>query len=281
VLWGLGGALQSGSLQSLVYDELARHGRADGYARVIGRSEAVSTAAMMAASALAAPLLEVGGYRALGVASVATTVFAAVAGWSFPSNGAPGAGERAKPGGSYLRVLRKAVAEVRGERGARRSLTLTALLAGLSSLEEYIPLLALATGVRPEVVPLLVLLVMAGMTAGGWLAGRGGRWVRPALATAALCLAAGAGSGSSVGFVAVAAAFGVFQWAGVAAEARLQDAISGEARATVTSLASLAAEAVAMLTFAAYALGSLWAGPRILFVVAGAVYLGVAALRWR
>ncbi|TMR26983.1 MFS transporter, partial [Actinomadura geliboluensis] len=57
VLWGVGSALRSGTMQALVYEELERVGAAGAYARVIGRSEAVSLLAVVAASAVASPVL--------------------------------------------------------------------------------------------------------------------------------------------------------------------------------------------------------------------------------
>ncbi|NVI88405.1 MFS transporter, partial [Actinomadura sp. BRA 177] len=84
VLWGAGSALRSGTMQALVYEELERAGAAGAYARLIGRSEAVSLLAVVAASAVASPVLAAGGYRALGAASVAACVLCAVAGWFLP-----------------------------------------------------------------------------------------------------------------------------------------------------------------------------------------------------
>ncbi|WP_236700272.1 hypothetical protein [Allosalinactinospora lopnorensis] len=164
----------------------------------------------------------------------------------------------------------------------RGAVLLVAVLAGIAgALEEYVPLLAQSTGVGVPAVPSLVLLVMAGMAVGGWLAGRGTRWAAPALAVAAGCLAAGALSGHPAGMVLVAAAFGILEWAMAAAEARLQDRVSDRARATVTSMASLGAEVVAILVFAAYALGSVWVGPAPLFALAAAACLALAPALWR
>jgi hypothetical protein len=146
----------------------------------------------------------------------------------------------------------------------------------MGALDEYIPLLAQSTGVGASVVPLLVLLVTAGTTIGGLFAGRGMRWAALALAVAAGALAAGAASERPAGLVLVAVAFGIFQWAMVAAETRLQDQIADQARATVISMAGFGAEVVAVLTFAAYALGSNWAAAGPLFVLAAIPYLIMA-----
>lgn len=60
VLWGAGGALGSGALEALVYDELDRLGAADRYARVMGRARAAGLVAVMAAMGLGRPGVRAG-----------------------------------------------------------------------------------------------------------------------------------------------------------------------------------------------------------------------------
>ncbi|MBB6476848.1 MFS transporter [Sphaerisporangium rubeum] len=275
VLWGTGNALSSGALEALVYEELDRLGAAGSYARLIGRSHAIGTTAVLAATALAAPVIAVGGYTALGVASVAVLVMSGLAGLMLPESRSPGEAED-----GYLAVLREGLREARREPAAAGALVLLVVLMGVGSLDEYIPLLASATGVSAATVPLLMLLETAAATAGGWFAGRGVRWTAPVLAAAALCLAAGAWSGRPGGLALVGAAYGVFQWATSNAEARLQDAIGDRARATVTSMAGFGSEVFALLAYASFALGSTWSGPGPLFALAAAPYLLVAATLW-
>jgi MFS family permease len=289
VLWGIGGALVSGALEALVYEELDRAGASASYARVAGRAAAVRTTAYMAATAVAAPVLAAGGYPALGAASVAALLVAAAIGWSFPESrergrrggdaaagGETGGDDEETTAGSYLRVLREGLAEVRASASVRRALLYLAVLMGVTSVDEYLPLLALDTGVGEAAVPLVILLFTAGDAVGGWSAGRGGRWEAAALAGAAVCLAAGALAGTTAAMVLVAAAFGVFRWAIAAAEARLQDRIGDDSRATVSSMAGFASEVAAVAAYASYGLGSAWAGPGPLFAVAAAPYLLLA-----
>jgi len=273
VLWGASGALQSGTWEALVYEA------APGiYARLIGRSEAMSTIAVVAASALAAPVLATGGYRALGIASVAAALLTVAVGALLPES----RGHRDE-GDGYLRTLRAGLAAVRSNSTGpqlRHRLLLVAAISGFDALDEYLPLLIQATGVDAVTVPLLGLVISIGVVVGGWFAGRGTRWTPLALALAAVSMAVGAASGHPAGIVLVAVAFGVFQWAIAAADARLQESIDDRARATVTSIAGFGIEVVAVLTFAGYALGSRWTGPGPLFVVAAVPYLVVAvALR--
>jgi predicted MFS family arabinose efflux permease len=272
VLWGAGGAVRSGALQALVYDELERCGAADAYGRLLGRSQATGTTAVMAATALAAPVMRAGGYHAVGLASVAVALLGVPVGWSLPES--RGGGRQAAAG--YAAVLREGLGEIRGAPAVRRCLVLLAAVSGVDALDEYVPLLVHATGAAPATVPLLVLLVTAGVTAGGWLGGRGARWAAPALGAASVLLAAGALAGTPAGLLPVAVAFGVFQWAIVLADLRLQEHVTDRARATVTSMAGFGTEVVAVLTFAGYALGSSWLGPGPLFALAAVPYAAVA-----
>ncbi|GII56247.1 MFS transporter [Planotetraspora thailandica] len=275
VLWGAGGSLRSGTLQALVYEELARLGAAASYARLTGRSEAVGTTAVMVAAGLTGPVLAAGGYLAVGLISVGTTLAVALIGWSFPESRAP-AEERDEA--TFMDVLRDGLAEVRRSPPVRKLFLLLAVISGAGALDEYLPLLAKGTGVSTAAVPVLMVTVYAGAAAGGWLAGRAPRALAPALAVAALCLGVGAATARPAGFVLVAVAFGVFQWATAAMEARLQDGISDRSRATVTSMSGLGIEAVAVLVFAGYGTGSLWADPWLIFTVAAVPYLVVAVL---
>jgi len=84
VLWGAGGALGSGAFQALVYDTLAAAGRTSDYPRLIGRSRALATGAVLASGLLTGPLLLIGGYAAVGAASVAACVLAALAAGLLP-----------------------------------------------------------------------------------------------------------------------------------------------------------------------------------------------------
>ncbi|MGH3379033.1 MAG: MFS transporter [Actinoallomurus sp.] len=276
VLWGAGGSVRSGALQALVYDELERLGSAGAYGRLMGRAQAAGTTAIMTATALASPVMHLGGYRAVGIASVVVSLLGVPIGRSFPESRGGG-----RLGESHREVLRAGLGEIRGSTAVRRCLLVVAAVSGVDALDEYVPLLVQGTGAAASTLPLLVLVVTVGVTIGGWLGGRGTRWAAPLLAVGAACLAAGAGSGGPLGMVPVAVAFGVFQWAMVAADLRLQERITDRARATITSISGFGIEVVAVLTFVGYALGSSWLGPGPLFALAAIPYAVIALIMWR
>jgi MFS family permease len=89
VLWGAKGALGSGALEALVYEELDRLGAADRYGAVMGRARAAGLVAVMAAMALAGPVYAFGGYPAVGLASVLACLLTAATATRFPEHRGP------------------------------------------------------------------------------------------------------------------------------------------------------------------------------------------------
>jgi hypothetical protein len=149
------------------------------------------------------------------------------------------------------------------------------------ALEEYTPLLAGAVGVRTVEVPWWEAVIWTGVTVGGLVAGRArtlpARGLGLLIAAAGLTLAAGAGTQRPGGLLLVAVAFGAFQVAGVVAETRLQQAVTGPSRATVTSLSSLGVDVVSIAVYLVYGLIADVGGDTAAFVVLSLPYLVVAA----
>ncbi|MGW5672315.1 MFS transporter, partial [Micromonospora sp. NPDC003776] len=95
VLWGAGGTLRSGALEALVFTELDRLGAAGRYARLMGRARTADVAAAAAAGAVAGPVFALGGYPAVGVASIGACLLAAAVATRFPEH--PAAAEPSAP----------------------------------------------------------------------------------------------------------------------------------------------------------------------------------------
>jgi MFS family permease len=281
VLWGIRGALQSGALEALVYEELDRLGAAERYARTMGRARTVGLVAVVTAMAAAGPVFAAGGYGPVGLVSVLACLGTAAVGMAFPEHRSRQRLDEGEEAPGYAATLRAGLAEARTDRRVRAALLLVpAVTAIWGALDEYVPLLARDIPVSPGAVPLLVLLVWAGVTIGGLLAGVGQRMTArtsaAALAFAALALVAGAISGIPAGFVLVAAAFAVFQMASVVADARLQEKITGPSRATVTSLAGLGTELATVVVYGAYAAASAMTSHGITFALFAVPYLVIA-----
>ncbi|WP_217141072.1 MFS transporter [Streptomyces sp. AC627_RSS907] len=278
VLWGTGGALGSGALEALVYDELERAGAADRYARVMGRARATGIAATMAAMGLAGPVFAWGGYTAVGVASVLACLAGAAVATRFPEHRTPSVG-----GDRWTATLRAGLTEARTDRSVRGALLLVpAVTAVWGALDEYTPLLARETGVAPQTVPWLLLVIWAGATAGSLLAGVAEHLTTTGFAAlltgSALALGVGAAAGAPAALVLVALAFGGFQLATVLADARLQRRIDDTGRATLTSVAGLGSELGNLATYGAYAAVATTTGHGTAFALSAVPYLLTALL---
>ncbi|MGY0066149.1 MFS transporter [Streptomyces sp. QTS137] len=254
VLWGAGGALASGALEALVYDELERLEAAGRYARIMGRARAAGLVAVMAAMGLAGPVLEWGGHTAVGAAGVLACLLTAATALRFPEHRHPAAAHQ-----GWTATLRAGLAEARADRSVRGALLLVPAVGAVwGALDEYTPLLVRDTGVADRTVPYLLLLIWAGATVGSLLAGKGERLgttgLAALLAGAGLALAVGSLAGTPAGLILVALAFGGFQAATVLADARLQRRIEDTGRATLTSLAGLGTELATVAVFGGYAL---------------------------
>ncbi|WP_371407924.1 MFS transporter [Kribbella sp. NBC_00662] len=268
VLWGISSALISGTYEAFVYDELAARDRTADYATVLGRARSASFVTNLAATALATPLFALGGYTLAGIVSVLSGLLQAVVAWTLPEARAVETAREADESGTraafadYLRMLRSGVTEVLTSRSVRRAVALVALLGGFLAFDEYFPLLARGTGATTELIPLLIAGTVAAQAIGSALAGPA--YKLPAaifavgLGATAVLIAAGALSGSAWGFLPIALGYGLMQLVIVVSESRLQDAITGRARATVTSVSGFFAEVFAIAVYGGFALGSLW-----------------------
>jgi hypothetical protein len=237
---------------------------------------------------LAGPVLAVGRYPAVGAASVLACLLAAAAAARFPEHRPPPGDHVPDPAGpdddgdlTWWDTLRAGVTQVRTKLPVRAAVLLVAVVAAdWGALDEYTPLLAVDTGVGAQAVPLLLLLLWAGVTVGGLLAPAGERLGRRGyavlLAFVAVALAGGALVRHPAGFVLLAVAFGAAQLVTVLADARLQARITGTSRATVTSLAGMATDLLIIGTYAGYGLVATAAGNAVAFAAAAGAYLVVA-----
>lgn len=293
VLWGVSGALMSGTFEALLYDELLARGAARSYARIMGLANASAMLATVAATALAAPLLSMGGYALVGWVSVGVALVQGVLALSLPP--APRVAvvddDPAVPPGRglarrYVGTLKTGVAEAARNPTVARGVLISALLLGFLAYDEYFPLVAREQGAPTARVPLLLALVAAAQALGMAFAGRSAqarnRSLAWALAVAAVLLATGALTRAPLGFVAIAVGYGVANNAIIVAEARLQDAIRGPARATVMSASGLLSELFAVLLFAGFALGAPWLSISMMVALLSVPLLAVAWLvpRW-
>lgn len=274
VLWGLGGALVSGALEALLHDGLAAVGAADSFGLVLGRVTAAGLLAQIPAALAATVLFASGGYPLVGWVSAATCLAAALLASRLPET------PRGEPE-SWLGTLRSGLAESSAVPAVRRAVIAVAVLTGIDALEEYFPLMAQDWHVPTALVPIAVLAIPLAGAAGAALAGTAGatgragaaspagaasapsaagasgfrRRIAPLLALSALLLALAGFLRHPAGLALVAVSYGLYRLVLVVAETRLQQHITGPARATVTSVAGLGSEVAAYAVYATWTLG--------------------------
>ena len=269
VLWGISGAIQSGTFEALLYDELVARGAAGDFARLLGYANSGAMVCNLLAT-LTAPLYILGGYPLVGWVSVGATVVHGCFALLLPA--APkveeadetleAADERRGLAARYATMLRAGLGEVTREAVVRRGVLLSAVLIAFLAFDEYFGLLARDGGTSTASVPLLVAITVSGQVVGTAFAGRTASMravtMGRAVALAAILLGGGALLGGVPGFLALGVGYGILGNAMIVSEARVQDAITGPARATVTSVAGLLGEVAAVLIYAGVAVGSLW-----------------------
>jgi MFS family permease len=294
-LWGLSGALLSGTFEAWLYDELATRSATPAYAQLLGWAHSTAMPAMLAGTALGAPLYAWGGYPLVGWTSVAVVAAHAGLAATLPpgTRRPPPMTHRESPARRYAAMLRDGIGQAARHVPVRRLIALYAVMFGLSAYDEYFPILARDSGVATTEVPLLVGLLMLGQSAGTALAGRtaamSGRAMAALLATSAVLVSAGAlvlgppgwagwsGWSGLAGLAAIAVGYGAVHNAIIVAAARLQDLITSQARATVTSVAGLSTEMIVLAVYAAFAIGSAWLSIATIIALLGLPMLGVAA----
>nr|WP_274518691.1 MFS transporter [Rhodococcus rhodnii] len=280
VVWGLASSLQSGTVESLVYEALDGLGRAADYPRIWGWAHAGAHGCTLVGTVLATPLYDVGGYAAVGWVSVAITIGNGLLVAALPREPRRRRdGERTKAG--FGTTLRSGVASVARDRASRRLVVVTALLTGFLAYDEFFPLVAREGGASTTEVPLLVAITVVGQAVGAALAGRTAAVSATTLSTAvlgaAVVLAAGALWGGYGGFVAIAVGYGVLADVTVVTEARLQDRLDSDVRATGLSLAGFGGETSAVAIYAIFAVAG-DAVPTAILLAALSVPLAATAL---
>jgi MFS family permease len=309
VMWGIGGALESGTFQALVYDDLATRGSTARYSTIIGFAASAAQACGLVGILAAAPLFGWGGYPLVGWVSVGLAALQAVLALTLPAAAertpvgqVPGLDEdpvvpavsadAGEPDGvlaRYLGMIRIGLAEVWHRRIVRGGVFLASILFGYTALDEYFALSAEENGAATGTVPFLIALTFVGSLLGSMLAGRtSGMRPRTMAVALVLCgigigggaLLGGAGVVGVIGFVGVGIGYGILTNVVIVSEARVQESIEGPARATVMSVAGLLSEVVSVAIYGAFALGSLWLGtPQILAVVSVAIVMTALVVR--
>lgn len=265
VAWGIGGSLRSGAAEALLHDRLRELGRADLFVQVYGRGEAAGAAAVTLAMALGG-WAATRGYTLPLVLSAAAPIAAALVTLLAIDEPAPSS-VRAR-NESYLATLRAGLGEIRASADLRVPM-LFLCTAGLvyEVGEEYFGPLLEEVGFSLAAIGLIGAATNLARATGALTAERLGietlRGVAGLYAAAALLLAAAALASGWLAMVALVLFVAAAAAGKVLLQGRLQYAIEGHARATITSVAGFGQELAGvplLLVLGALAQRSTWVG---------------------
>lgn len=277
-LWGLKSALQSGTFEALVYDELAAMGHAEAYPRLMGRAQAARWAGFLSASLIAAWAVQF-GYGLLLGASLAAAAFSAGTAIALP----PAPKARATHDHSFIDHMRRGVRDaIRLPGVAPLLLFIAAMQAIVTGFEDYWQLLARLVGLPPPKIALFVAALGGASALGSVLAHRAHRLPLPVLqgllAVAGLAIVAASALYRPWAVVALIPFVGLIRALDINFDARFQKRLAPETRATVASVKGFMAQSATTLMILGFGLIAQASAYRVSFAVYGAALavLGVA-----
>lgn len=286
VLWGTSTALTSGTWQALVYTELEKQGATEDYAKLMGISGMLRNVAVVASMLITPLLIKFGGYDLTGWTSAIACALGAPIVLSMRDKEHRPTPEDPERPQKVWHTITSGMSEIRGSRTLMRVLVISAALIAVVNFDEYMPLQARATGASLEVVPLLMLVPWVGMSLGGLAVATwstvSSRTVGVLMALGVVSLAVGSLAQNAWGFVGIGIFYTIYRYSSVIADTRLQDAISGQARATIGSVSGFGSQVLTLCFFGFFGIGGTWFSIPELMAIAGVplLLLSVAIVRW-
>jgi len=268
VLWALGGAIHSGTLQSLLYDVLAAQGRSAAFTRIYGRGQALHSLGVLTAMVLGGFVAETGYATVLMLSAVAPVI-----------SGLLVVGLLSEPGRSHVRpdgdtpsfrtTVETAVRALRLDRPLQRvTVMFVGLVAVFGTIDEFPGALLAEQGQHaPQgalslgIIGVLYGVFLGAQSVGSALAHRFGAAQLRRIALVSVlahgvllgALALGTWmawpSGGVLLCAGVALYFGCMGAVEVLLETNLQRQIGVGARATITSMAGAAMELAGILLY--------------------------------
>jgi MFS family permease len=236
VVWGIGFAMSSGTLQAYLYDELHALGRSDAFTKIFSRGRSMSYAGMFLGYGLAI-IIGIERYEWLLALSLVACFLAIVVVLQFPKDRVTTsiAQERGH--------IRSSLQIVRGSPTLQRIVPTIALIGGsVAIMDDYVPLYYATVRVSLDVIPYLLLAgVFLGIIA-TWFAHRFEHrqplWLVAMMLLAGLVLLTSSYGGRDVAVLGMMGFIALMRLAVVLFEASLHHEFVGTSRATLGSLPS-------------------------------------------
>lgn len=276
VLWGVGGALVSGTKEALVYDELRRVDAAKDYTKVVGRMETIGLTATIAAGFGAAALAR-SGYEIILALSLAAIAVSTMIALSIPrAKAAESTGET-----RYWDYLFMGVKLALRRRRVLFIITFMAIVTGLGAIDEYYSLLFNEQGLSNTAIALWIGVIYAfGALASSLAYKLEDKRIPPVvslLAWAAVLFAATV-LPAPFGPLAIGLHVAFVYLIRVLFNTHLQREIDDKTRATATSVGGFLAELGALITFVLFAVVAQRHDYTLAFQFAAGLVVAVALL---
>lgn len=275
-LWGIGRSMTSGTFEALVFDELKAAGQADRYAKVIGRSESLALFFSLGSTLLAIPFFATLGYEGVLWGSIASVIIAAGIAFTLPDKKKQESVEQP----SYTAILRAAIKEVR-RNGTLVKLILFGVFVGMlfRVFDEYASLVIKAADVPTVIIPLVSTLVFLPVIVADFFAYKLEKLRQITfmllLIIAGLALIVAGQWLGPLGLISFASFMLLIKVSITVFGAKVQHAITGQTRATVTSINSFGVEIAAVVGFFVYGLLVQLGSTSLALVIIGAMTAGV------
>lgn len=247
LLWATHSALASGAWEALIHDELEELGEASDYGSVLARVEQFSDLGIAAGTVAAFGLLRAGasilflGWFTVVLHAVTVAVVLSLPVVDHrPEAEDSAAGALAESFAEWWQTLIEGFAEAARTGAVAKLVLLGALIEGLFVFDEYVPLLGRDRGAADSIVPFLVLVVWVGRLIGSELVARrpdiGRVPVSVMLAGGVAAMLVSLVAESIVSLALIGVGYLALQVIWLVSGARLQERLSSERRATVTSI---------------------------------------------
>lgn len=254
VLWGVGGAIFDGTYESLLYDELKKAGIEKQYVKIAGRAQSFALLANFAATILAGAAILLGfGFVIWG--SIGALVVAACLAMTLPE----AKQYETAADTTYFSMLRQGINESLHNQTLLGVIMLGSLIGTVyGCLEEYVPLFFKQVGYNNTAVTLLVGLTVLMAASGSFMAHRYEHVKTTTLIflfgiSGVLLFSAGTLMGIRSTLLLVAYTF-LIKALGTLFDGKVQHAISGNLRATITSVSLFTIEVLSIATYLLYGL---------------------------
>lgn len=288
-LWAVHSSLASGAWEAHVHDQLTAHDSDDRYPIVMARLMQLNHLGIALASILAFVVLGIGGtfeqlgWLTVGFHTISVVLVSTLPDVNWVSDGEPATESAVR---EWWKTLRAGLEEARSSIEVRHLAILGAFVEGLFLFDEYVPVLARDRGASDATVPILVLIVWSSLLVGGEFVARrpevSGRTVGGGLAAACVVMLGALAASPLWTLALIGVGYAALQANWLVIDARLQERVAPENRATVTSVRGFGGGAISGIGFVVIGLATTGTDARpglyVALVVLGVV--GLVATVW-